>query len=237
MIEMVIRKKDRTETIEQVKLPKWLDDLITKKWFLYLFAAVMVVLVVGSTLPANTRAELINSVFAKGPTEGPGPPSGDAGKIPPIVTGTATPTPTGQEKINTAGIAVSLAGVDFDQAEEWKLNTLYISPERPGYGTLLVRMKDVEHLQPFRIANAEYSNFRFEKHEKDVRGFIARFEADAVTPKGNVGARLWVQVFDKLPQKNKDGVIVNGAITLFTSGMDFENLPPSNSVLRIKVTQ
>lgn len=232
---MVIRKKDRTETIEQVKLPKWLDDLITKKWFLYLFAAVMVVLVVGSTLPANTRAELINSVFAKGPTEGPGPPSGDAGKIPPIVTGTATPTPTGQEKINTAGIAVSIVASDYYRAEEWKLNTLYIDPKNPARGVLLVRLQDIEYLQPIRIANKEYSNFKLEKHEKDIQGFIADLKADLVTPKERMRVTVYLQAFDKLPQKDRAGATVNRVRVFFSGTSSFEKLPPSSSVLRIEI--
>lgn len=65
VIKMVIRKDGATETVEQIKLPQWLNNLITKKWFLYLFTAVVLVLVIGFSLPANTRAELVNSVFAK----------------------------------------------------------------------------------------------------------------------------------------------------------------------------
>lgn len=66
---MVIRKDGATKTVEQIKLPQWLNNLITKKWFLYLFAAVVLVLVIGFSLPANTRAELVNSVFAKTATD------------------------------------------------------------------------------------------------------------------------------------------------------------------------
>jgi len=65
VIKMVIRKDGATETVEQIKLPQWLNNLITKKWFLYLFTAVVLVLVIGFSLPANTRAELLNGVFAK----------------------------------------------------------------------------------------------------------------------------------------------------------------------------
>lgn len=103
---MVIKKEGNGEVgkIEQIKLPKWLEELITKKWFLYLFAAVVLVMVIGFSLPASTRDNIANAIFAKTATDGSlssgGSSSGGGmmGNSQPVV-GTATPTPTeGKEK-------------------------------------------------------------------------------------------------------------------------------------------
>lgn len=183
-------------------------------------------------------AAIIAAIFMAGtPVQAPDPPMTKQADQSNTGTATSSRQQAGQETTSTAGISVHVAKYDFYEAKEWTLNTLYINQKNPGSGVFLVRTKDIEYLQPFRIANAEYSNFRFEKHEKDISGFIARLRADAViTPQGNVEARLFIKVWDKLPQKDQTG-IMNGAIILFTSGMDFEKLPPNNSVLEIGVTQ
>lgn len=71
MIKMVVKKGNNEvgKTIGEQKLPKWIDDLIVKKWFLPLAVVVMLVLFVGFTLPANTRADLANNIFAKTTTD------------------------------------------------------------------------------------------------------------------------------------------------------------------------
>ncbi len=165
------------------------------------------------------------------------PTTSTDGSPPGVDMGAATPTPTtGQEKINTAGILISLAGKEFYQAEEWKLNTLFIDPKNPGRGTLLVQMKDLEHLQPFRIANTEYSNLRFEKHKKDNNGFIAHLKIDGKTPQGNKEPYIYIQVWDKPPVKNKAGEIANGAIVLDSTNSGFSKLPLDNAVLKIEIS-
>lgn len=96
---MVIKKgeTETEKTISEMTLPKWLDDLITKKWFLYVATAVVLVLFVGFSLPANTRDNLANAIFAKTSTDVSGTgPSGGAGNPP--ISGAATPTKDGLAK-------------------------------------------------------------------------------------------------------------------------------------------
>lgn len=95
---MVTKKKTGVFGEGEIK-PFTEEELKTWKWPIRIFLVVATVLLIGwfvyttpGLMPAKTSGDAL----------GKGPPSGDAAKIPPIVTGTATPTPTkGQEKIAT----------------------------------------------------------------------------------------------------------------------------------------
>ncbi|MBU4368138.1 EVE domain-containing protein [Patescibacteria group bacterium] len=240
VIEMVIKKKEGVFGEGEIK-PFTEEELETWKWPLRIFLILAVVAMVGwfvYTTPGLFGALVKSSGGMMGGGD-KGPPSGDAVNIPPVVTGTATPTQNGQEKAVTAGIPVSVVKEDYYETKEIKLNTLYIDPKSPGGGTLFVRMEDIEYLQPFRNPytelNTEYSNFRLEKYKKDISGFIAELRADAVTSRGEKrGAGLYIKVWNKLPQIDRNG-IVNEAIVLDVTKGRFEKLPPSSSILEIEM--
>jgi len=96
---MVVKKGNTVEKeiIENIKLPKWIDNLITQKWFLYLMIAT---LIMGGLYMSPIGA----SIFASTSTTQKSQPPPDNNPPPPSIktppTGTATPTPTptsGQE--------------------------------------------------------------------------------------------------------------------------------------------
>jgi len=160
---MVIRKKNSaTETIEEMKFPKWLNDLMAKKWFLYLTVAVMIVLVVGFSLPANTRTELVNSVFAKGP------PSGDGVNIPPVITGTATSTSTPEQEKTATNKKLKVEYVNGDSTlklSEIELGKIYIEPANPPNSFItgaffIVDVRDIPIISSITVGETTLSNFR-----------------------------------------------------------------------------
>lgn len=126
---MVLKKDRTTETIEQIKLPKWLDDLITKKWFLYVATAVVLVLLVGISLPASTKDNLANAIFAKTATDVPAikPPSGGGGN-PPVI-GAATPTPIPEQETESyEPIYVYNPNIKWD----WHSDSTAVAPAEPN---------------------------------------------------------------------------------------------------------
>lgn len=67
---MVIKKKNSvfSEQTPEIQLPKWM----LTKWFLYLATAVVLVLFIGFSLPAGTRDNVANAIFAKTAIDGSG---------------------------------------------------------------------------------------------------------------------------------------------------------------------
>lgn len=93
---------------KEVKTPEpgwaWKEmSLLKKVGVVALVLAVTALLITFGILPANTRGDIANSIFAKTTTDASGnPPIGGDGKIPPAVTGTATPHPTPSATAGTA---------------------------------------------------------------------------------------------------------------------------------------
>jgi len=163
---MVIKKKSSVfgEQTPEIQLPKWM----LTKWFLYIATAVMVVLFVGFSLPASTRDNIADAVFAKTATDVSGTgPKVDAGKIPPIITESATPTSTeGKEKtialedFSASGAIKKIEYRTQDKNQEREIGKALVNIYNGAYNAeILIDKNQIENIN-LKMNKVEFSNFK-----------------------------------------------------------------------------
>lgn len=216
----------------------WKEMSLLKKVLVAAFIFAVFGIVVAFSLPAGTRDNVANAIFAKTTTDGMDGtgPSGGAGN-PPII-GTTTPTPapvknktgnpsgattptptTEKEPVKADEIALEYVTVsENSKISETKLNIVYISPpasNKPKYqGTLMIKKEDLPKISSLTVGATVLNNFRTKATANDwgvIEADIANKQQQQPTFIVSIGALIDTKI-------NQENLIYAGTGVIYGAG-------------------